>query len=359
MSTATTEPHISICFDEGYFPHALTTLASIYANNRTGPIKTSLITSSQSAAIDKKVREFQIKFNQPIEVIRIDPALLARLPTAHHITLPTYFRLLLADFLPNLNRTIYLDCDLVVELDIHKLWAVNLEGNALAVVPEREPLQKGLLGNLGLKDGFYFNAGVFLADLSVWRQLGASEHLVNWLVNNQAIAHLMDQDALNAVFFNHKVRLPRLFNINPIHENPREILKTMPERIIHFAGPMKPWHQWYDFYLRELFWRYAALAQVETLIADVPPSKEGQHLSIANQFYLEGKFEESARKYHELLVLRGQSPMDKSAVDIANLGGELLKARSPAFAAQCLRIAAQSLGLNTNHTDIYQYTNIY
>ena len=87
-------------------------------------------------------------------------------------------KLLLAERLPaDLQRVIWLDCDLVVLADAGRLWDENLNGHhALATKDAVVPLVSSPSGVAGWKelgipaDASYFNAGVMSIDLTLWRR---------------------------------------------------------------------------------------------------------------------------------------------------------------------------------------------
>mgnify|MGYP003295232784 CR=1 FL=1 len=42
----------------------------------------------------------------------------------YHVTLPTYFRFKLVEFLPDLSKVLYLDCDVIVRTSLKELFEV-------------------------------------------------------------------------------------------------------------------------------------------------------------------------------------------------------------------------------------------
>ena len=86
-------------------------------------------------------------------------------------TVASFFRTLIPKFLDS-DRAIYLDTDILVNLDINELWTVDLEGKPLAAVPEFFTgfPTKGVMNFSPCRKNFvdphdYFNAGVLLMDL--------------------------------------------------------------------------------------------------------------------------------------------------------------------------------------------------
>lgn len=179
-----------------------------------------------------------------------------------HTTVSTLDRLLLPSLLGRLERVIYLDVDLVVIGDLAPLWHLDLGGRPLAAKPSSSPgtrwgiqMLYHALGSLpidrareiarwlhetGPMTFRAFNAGVLLMDLERMRSDRAVPLLLS-LVTNCA---MNDQDALNAYARSSYVELSPAWNAAPRQDD------TQGAKIIHFVGPVKPWH---DLYISRKF----------------------------------------------------------------------------------------------------------
>ncbi|MBQ6971066.1 MAG: hypothetical protein IJP86_01780 [Synergistaceae bacterium] len=109
---------------------------------------------------------------------------------------------------------IYLDCDVLVNMDIRDLWEIETGGNYVAAVVD-EGLRKQKLFSVGglmcwincCKPSAYFNSGVLLMNLAEIRGMGNFFALsVEWFKYHPHTSEFGDQDALNALFFG-KVKL--------------------------------------------------------------------------------------------------------------------------------------------------------
>jgi len=187
-------------------------------------------------------------------VLRADAELVADFPFDGHASAATYFRLLLPSLLPaNVQRVIFIDSDAIVMDRLRELWQLPLQGKALAGVPDHWVSCR----DHGYVHGDYFNAGIMLIDLNVWRQkdvLGLGRVFAK--ANPHRLQH-WDQDVLNAVFAKEWLPIgerwnacPHLFGLLPDFDLSPERL-TASERlairqpaIVHFAGPgpVKPWN---------------------------------------------------------------------------------------------------------------------
>lgn len=191
-----------------------------------------------------------------------------------HTSVSTLDRLRLPELLPTLPRVLYLDLDLVVLGDLAPLWSLDLRGYALAAKPSTSPgTRYGVqmiyqaLGALPPEQARArrlelhacgpmcfpaFNAGVLLLDLDRLRRDGAVPRLLDFVHR----CAMNDQDALNAWVRGDYLRLGTEWNAAP-RQDP-----TANARIVHFVGPVKPWHELYTA-RREAFLAVQARVQAQ------------------------------------------------------------------------------------------------
>ena len=105
-----------------------------------------------------------------IEMIRRDfPAL-----KEHWLTVGALFKCFIPDVLPDNDKAIYLDSDIIANLDIVELWRVDLGEKILGVVTELSngrdvQNQFSLVADGIVKAEDYFNTGVMLMNLKLMR----------------------------------------------------------------------------------------------------------------------------------------------------------------------------------------------
>ncbi|QDV71508.1 General stress protein A [Rosistilla carotiformis] len=211
-----------------------------------------------------------------IHVIQPDRAIFADLTISHHISHTAYFRLLTAELLPSdVRRVIYLDSDLFIQEDLGHLWALPIEANfCLATVDVACPYVDARLGcanyrmanpymaslspirnyrELGL-DGSseYFNSGVMVLNLDLWRKEEMATRLLKTLRDNQKYVWCWDQYALNVACHGNWGRFDPRWNQGahvfeypsarhaPIEVNQWDRMRTDPA-IVHFTTEFKPW----------------------------------------------------------------------------------------------------------------------
>jgi len=174
----------------------------------------------------------------------------------------TWARAFTPKLMPDVQLLLYLDIDILVCDDCHKLFEIDMKNKAAGVVYEADPspdayFRKRL--DLPLDIPGYFNAGVLLMNLDVFRQENLTDKMLTFARNNADVIEYPDQDPLNAVLYDKAIKLHPRWNWNDlgtrrlIHrkaDSTRTIrTATVKEAveaslypgIIHFCGDYKPW----------------------------------------------------------------------------------------------------------------------
>ncbi len=177
------------------------------------------------------------------------------LPLWGRMPVTTYDKLMVAEFLPaEVNRAIWLDCDMLVLADLAALWDRPFSGaTTMAVQDSLVPFVSSRFGvggydELRMKPGTpYFNAGMMVIDINAWRTDGISRLALEYLKKYHRRVCFWDQEALNAVLagkwnplepsWNWSANLDRLAGSSAKHPNPI----SAQARLVHFSGSIKPW----------------------------------------------------------------------------------------------------------------------
>ena len=198
-----------------------------------------------------------------------------------HFRPETYYRLLAPQLLPNVDKAIYLDSDLIVNADIAELYDYDVEGYKLGATRDADTLGQidgydvsvgpYLHDELGMDDPHdYFQAGVLLMNLAELRRTVTAEEFLR--ISTERMWRWLDQDVLNKVVNGHYVRIPMKWNYLMDWQHLRRthiVSNAAPDvraeydkarrdpRIVHFAGPdNRPW-LYPDADGADLFWKYA------------------------------------------------------------------------------------------------------
>jgi lipopolysaccharide biosynthesis glycosyltransferase len=224
--------------DERYLPHAGTMLCSLLEHNSV--FRIHLCYSSIPAPELAKLKSLVGEYGAQIAFYKMIPRQFRDLRVDKHASTAVYYRLLAPRILsPELNKVLYLDCDLIVRRSLTELWNTNLANHALAAVTDYSEDAQAHGLPMGAK---YFNSGVLLMNLEFWRQKNVPEQTIAFIANNPEKVPLWDQDALNAILVNEWIELPACWNAQNEAHWLRTSEHTMDPAIVHFITAHKPWH---------------------------------------------------------------------------------------------------------------------
>ena len=250
---------INIVFasDDNYAQHIAVVIASIMAKTKE-EVCFYVINDNISKNKIEKLKNTADTFKAQIEFITVSEDKFINVYLSGHVSKAAYFRLALADILPNdIEKVIYLDVDLLVFDDINKLWQIDLKNLPLAAVPDYGIMASVRLCKqkkqvIGLPVGEkYFNSGVLVVNLKEWRKEDYTKQILEIINNNQLPHH--DQDALNKLFMHRWKELELRWNvIPPIYYLFNKVVFNKKLRnsalkaksdiaILHYAGSYKPW----------------------------------------------------------------------------------------------------------------------
>lgn len=202
-----------------------------------------------------------------------------------HLSVETYYRLIIPELMPNYHKIMYLDCDMVADYDVADLYDKDLNGKVIAAARDidvagqvnldKNEWKSYATDTLGLNSPFdYFQAGVLIIDLDELRKITSSETMIRMAMEHSYRCH--DQDIMNIICKNRVIYIPQAWNtLMDWQEHGRsrmDILKMSPRAlydeymqarqkpyIIHYAGYQKPWDV-VDCDFSEYFWKYARLS---------------------------------------------------------------------------------------------------
>jgi lipopolysaccharide biosynthesis glycosyltransferase len=114
-------------------------------------------------------------------------------------SLSQYARLFVSSDLPeDLNRVLYLDCDVIINKSIKELWNQDLKGKTIGAL--MDAFSKYYRMNIDLQENdIMFNSGVMLIDLEKWRKQGVEERLLKFIASKNGKIQQGDQGVLNHV----------------------------------------------------------------------------------------------------------------------------------------------------------------
>ncbi len=232
---------INVCIscDDNYAKYAGIVIASIILNAKEDDefsfyILDGGISDRAKVRIDrlKQIRDFELKY------VQIDPSwfdVYKNILTHKYISIATYYRLKLSKLLPNVDRVIYLDCDVIVRKSLGELFNTDLEDNYMAGVIDSRVKYKPKW-----KDTKYVNAGVLLMDLNKIKQDGIEDKFVEFTKENIENIKAGDQDIINFTLDGKIKIVDDRWNVQVSSFLSRSSFTKDPY-IIHYIARQKPW----------------------------------------------------------------------------------------------------------------------
>lgn len=159
-------------------------------------------------------------------------------------SLACYYRFLIPSLI-KYGRILYLDSDVVCNVDLVQLAEMELNGMTVGMVPEW-PLSAanadGVIEALGGKtEGDYYNSGVIVIDREKWLDQKITERCFQFLSQYKPKV-LHDQPAVNYALYGKIFPLPLKYNCTTQKRSNWPLLRgERPEVIIHYISIPKPW----------------------------------------------------------------------------------------------------------------------
>lgn len=252
--------NIFFCVNNAYADKLLVTIISILENNLEQKINFFVLSSDFSDKNKiliqdtlKKYRNFKIKYLSVDKKIFDNSNLKNNI---EYISLETYYRYIIADIVPNINKALYLDADLIVNGRLNEFYDIDIENNYCAGVKDKFIEEINYKNTLKMSsDEIYINAGVMLLNLGKLRKDHMSTKLLNNTIKLAEQIEYQDQDIINITFRGGIKEVDSKYNFTSSNVI-REKQKIKEAIIIHYTGPIKPWNDNCKHKLRKLWRKY-------------------------------------------------------------------------------------------------------
>jgi len=282
---------IHVCFiisdpSGSYFKHAITCMVSIFSNTENNIAIHIIVDETISDGIKQQFFKVCSQYNQSLKFYNaydIPENIINEMSTNYGKVI--LFRL----FIPSLileDKVLYLDCDIICEIDISELFKIELGEYCLgAVLDMPDDESSKYIKSLGLDRNSYVNSGVLLFNNAIIRNKYPDFAKNIYKIMSEYSFKFPDQDAIN-IFFKQRVYFTdgskhSNDKKNPVNSNlfinePKEAILVLPEKynyriaysmtnafnnashykdkIIHFTCRKKPWEMLYPAAL--LYWHY-------------------------------------------------------------------------------------------------------
>lgn len=243
--------------DDGFVPHLATLFLSLLQTKETDTVINFYVIDDNISLVSKdKLNQMINEYNATISYLQIDTLEFDDMVESDRIPTTAYFRIAIPNFLKqtDIERAIYLDCDIVALQPIEDIWRIDLGDKLVAAVEDAGFHQRLDAMEIDANSNTYFNSGVMIIDLVKWRTEKITEQVLNFASTNQEELRFHDQDALNAILHDRWLILHPKWNAQAYilqgeKDHPTKIGKIEYDEarrdpaLVHYSGHVKPWHK--------------------------------------------------------------------------------------------------------------------
>lgn len=266
---------IAMALDENYvYPTVVAITSAMENSNCRAKYDFYIMHTSDLSKESKKILEsFQDKYdNCSINLIDMKDKFHSAL-TDSRITTPAYYRLMLSDLLPNLDKIIWVDGDTLIFRDLVEMFNVDMDGYCYKGFLDFPQFNAYLKQAFNIESDHYICDGVMLVNLKELRKENAVQKFDDFISKNNNKLRQHDQTVINAVFADKIGVLPAKFGIwnyfnrekidkwckglmSPEKYTFRELVNANENpTILHCTR--KPWVSPHKFMKSDEWWQYA------------------------------------------------------------------------------------------------------
>lgn len=282
---------ISLCHDDNYAPYSTVVMASVIDHNMEENITFHILHTNLTEQRCKKIKvwieQYKNKYVRFYQM-RKDNFMDFPIDKNTYLDYGAYIRLFLGECLVDIEKVLYLDCDVIVNASLHDLWKIDIENYAVAGIRDRINDYIRVYNRLHypMADG-YINSGVMLINLRKWRDDNFFNKARMMAKKNPRVLMNHDQDLINMIYHGQIKMLSFKYNLLEYYlytedwlymdrKYYQEIIEACnTPAIIHFCMPQKPWHYECINPYKELYYKYRAM----TPWPELKLTHKVQHLS--------------------------------------------------------------------------------
>ena len=254
----TTLYNILCATDDNYVPYCGIMLTSLFENNKELNLCIYILAEHLNDRSLNEFAELSKNYDQKIKIITVNNDVLKDCPIrlGDHVSIATYYRLLAPYLLPkNIEKILYIDCDIIINGNLSSLYEINIKGHPIAMSKDEAYFIEEKYTRLDYSRSYtYKNAGVALINLKHWRENDIANICLEYISKNPEKLTFHDQDTINAVLHKEIKLLPIKYNLQTgflltdyskhFEKEMVEILEAAKEPvIIHYTGVSKPWYK--------------------------------------------------------------------------------------------------------------------
>lgn len=245
-----------------YAKHAAVVMTSIFMNTTSSIFIHIIHDNTLNTENYMRLQSTAYMYHQNIEFINVSNKVDLLFPDVDKFTgnfsRGTLFRLFIKELLPNINLVIYLDCDIIVHMDIKELLLNFSNQHPIAATLDYPRSNIDIYtifkNRMRLDFKHYFCAGVCIIDLSKISNL--PEKAANFFKQFNNSILLPDQDFLNYIFKNNWQQLDNKYNRFDIYSKGLSVKNILTNRNVIWHLGNKPWECATGLPTDILYWYY-------------------------------------------------------------------------------------------------------
>ena len=236
-------------------------MVSILENSPDTDIRFHVLTRDFSEESKQAVEKLRIRYkNFSIDYTSPDLTMFSSLKlNIEYISVETYFRYVIADLYPEIDKGLYLDADMIVKGNLSELWNIDISDYYAAGVNDVLIESNGYKKEIGFaNEELYINAGVILLNLAAIRRDNMVNRLFQVTKEMKDTIKYQDQDGINIAFRGKVLSIDEKWNLC---RDSQSFQKLRRAAIVHYNGGKKPWDtkkntDWLCKYHRYIWWKY-------------------------------------------------------------------------------------------------------
>lgn len=208
--------HIVYASDDNFAEILGVSIVSLFENNQSASSITIYILDSGISEENKRlIEDVCNKYDRTLPIWIKATNIEEKLGIAVNMdrgSLSQYARLFVSSSIPNeVNRVLYLDCDIIINKPLFELWNLDLQGKTIGAL--MDAFSRYYRANIELnQDDIMFNSGVMLIDLTLWKKNCIEDKLMAFIKRHNGKIQQGDQGALNAVLSHETYCIEPKFN---------------------------------------------------------------------------------------------------------------------------------------------------
>lgn len=259
--------------DDKYAPYCGVMLTSFLENHKAFHTEVYIIVKNNLKE-EKRLKRLEERYDVKLNMVEFS---FNDVTSSFHIgiggwTIEMYYRLFASELLPkDIDRVLYLDCDIIVDGDVSNMYFSDLDGFSALVCTDIMSVQSGSPKRLGYDERHgYFNSGMMLINIPYWREHDILRRSIKFIKENSERLIYYDQDVLNYVLHDSKKFIGIEYNFvspyimksvfNDLDQEIHQKVLTCSPKIIHYTH-MKPWTIFaYKFPLTRVWEKYCKVS---------------------------------------------------------------------------------------------------